>query len=137
MAFTASPALIRNPISKQNVVVCDMLDNTCRDKFSFRNKGIYKGQRNLQDHLTVANAVSPSCVIVPPQPPEKRSETTGDHQHHVAWTSIHQERWEGELLVQGHIPLWLVSGFFFFLSFPNNNSFNQIKPILYFYCRKL
>ncbi|AES73861.1 putative oxidoreductase [Medicago truncatula] len=107
MAFTASPAIIRNPISKQNMVVCDMLDNTCRKKFSFRNKGIYKGQHNLRDHLTVTNVVSPSRVIAPPPPPEKRSETTGDHQHHVAWTSIPQERWEGELLVQGHIPLWL------------------------------
>jgi len=113
MAFTASPSIIRNPISKQNMVFCDMLDNTCRNKFSFRNQGIYKGQRNHQDHLTVTNVVSPSRVIAPPPPPEKRSGTTGDHQHHVAWTSIPQERWEGELLVQGHIPLWLVSGIFF------------------------
>ncbi|KAG0457826.1 hypothetical protein HPP92_022691 [Vanilla planifolia] len=26
---------------------------------------------------------------------------------HAAWTSIRQERWEGELQVQGEIPLWL------------------------------
>lgn len=26
----------------------------------------------------------------------------------AAWTSICQEKWEGELVVQGEIPLWLV-----------------------------
>jgi carlactone synthase/all-trans-10'-apo-beta-carotenal 13,14-cleaving dioxygenase len=108
------------------MIVCDMADNTCRDKFSFRNKGIDKGQRNLQDRLTVANVVSPSRVITPPPPPEKRSGTTDGRQHHVAWTSVPQERWEGELLVQGHIPLWLVSNFFFFYQhsyFSSSNNF--------------
>ncbi|KAK4401182.1 Carotenoid cleavage dioxygenase 8B, chloroplastic [Sesamum angolense] len=27
--------------------------------------------------------------------------------NHVAWTSVRQERWQGELHVQGEIPLWL------------------------------
>lgn len=26
----------------------------------------------------------------------------------VAWTSVQQERWEGELVVEGEIPKWLV-----------------------------
>lgn len=26
----------------------------------------------------------------------------------AAWTSIRQERWEGDLAVEGHLPLWLV-----------------------------
>lgn len=26
----------------------------------------------------------------------------------VAWTSVRQERWEGELVVEGEIPKWLV-----------------------------
>ncbi|CAN1784995.1 Carotenoid cleavage dioxygenase 8 homolog B, chloroplastic [Linum perenne] len=30
-----------------------------------------------------------------------------DDKNHTAWTSIRQERWEGELAVEGHIPLWL------------------------------
>ena len=29
----------------------------------------------------------------------------------AAWTSIRQERWEGELVVQGEIPLWLVCSY--------------------------
>lgn len=29
-------------------------------------------------------------------------------QVHTAWTSIRQERWEGELEVEGQLPLWLV-----------------------------
>ncbi|CAI0409007.1 unnamed protein product [Linum tenue] len=30
-----------------------------------------------------------------------------DVKSHTAWTSVRQERWEGELAVQGQIPLWL------------------------------
>lgn len=115
MSFTASPSIIRNSNSwPKNMVVCDMPHHACRDSSFFPNKGISKARRNLQNHLTVANVASPLHVTAPP--PEKPPGTTGGRQHHVAWTSISQERWEGELLVQGHIPLWLVSAslFFFF-----------------------
>ncbi|XP_047306933.1 carotenoid cleavage dioxygenase 8 homolog B, chloroplastic [Impatiens glandulifera] len=40
-------------------------------------------------------------VVAPPQ------ELAGKNQKLAAWTSIRQERWEGELTVQGDIPLWL------------------------------
>ncbi|KAF4377217.1 carotenoid cleavage dioxygenase 8 homolog B, chloroplastic [Cannabis sativa] len=55
--------------------------------------------------------IMPKTSPVPPplQPPEKKSlrrEWSGSD-HHVAWTSVRQERWEGELLVDGDIPLWL------------------------------
>lgn len=141
MAFIASQA-IRNSISRPtNQVVCDMSDKGSMDRFSFKNKGIYKGQRNLQDHLTVANVASPLPVIAPP--PEERSGTTGGRRHHVAWTSIPQERWEGELLVQGQIPLWLVSDDFnliyiaefpytkYFFSFPKHSCFSNILVYIY------
>ena len=32
----------------------------------------------------------------------------GDCTKHSAWTSIRQERWEGDLAVEGRIPEWLV-----------------------------
>ncbi|CAL4897013.1 unnamed protein product [Urochloa decumbens] len=31
----------------------------------------------------------------------------GSASHHCAWANIRQERWEGDLAVQGHIPAWL------------------------------
>ncbi|CAL5000564.1 unnamed protein product [Urochloa decumbens] len=31
----------------------------------------------------------------------------GGANHHCAWTNIRRERWEGDLVVQGHIPAWL------------------------------
>ncbi|KAL8255899.1 hypothetical protein R6Q59_030966 [Mikania micrantha] len=30
-----------------------------------------------------------------------------DERRLVAWTSVRQERWEGELVVEGEIPKWL------------------------------
>lgn len=100
--FTPLPS-VRNSISWPTMLVPNMSDNTS----SLRNKGIYKGQRNLRDS-NVANVASPLPVIAPPTP-EERPPTSGSRHHHVAWTSIPQERWEGELHVQGQIPLWLVS----------------------------
>ncbi|XP_021911970.1 carotenoid cleavage dioxygenase 8 homolog B, chloroplastic-like [Carica papaya] len=38
--------------------------------------------------------------------PSLETEIMGNR-NHVAWTSVRQERWEGELAVEGEIPLWL------------------------------
>ena len=115
MAFTTLPS-IRNSISCPTMLVPDMPHNN----ISLRNKGfIYKGQHgiNLRD-FTKANVASPSLPVIAPPTPEERTEPTADDRHHhVAWTSIPQERWEGELQVQGQIPLWLVSLSFFFLMY--------------------
>ncbi|XP_028802202.1 carotenoid cleavage dioxygenase 8 homolog B, chloroplastic [Neltuma alba] len=72
------------------------------------NKGFFRTQRSFLPDLTVTNVASPSPPVAPPPltTPTERSETTGDRQH-PAWTSIPQERWEGELHVQGRIPSWL------------------------------
>ncbi|KHN18168.1 Carotenoid cleavage dioxygenase 8, chloroplastic [Glycine soja] len=105
MAFTFSPS-IRNSISWPTMLVPDMPDIN----ISLRNKGIYKGKRNINlRDLTKANVASPSLPLIAPPTPEERPGITHDchHHHHVAWTSIPQERWEGELQVQGQIPLWL------------------------------
>jgi len=97
---TSSPTIFLPPISHRN------------NHLLPPNKLIInKGQRNLRD-LTVANVASPSLpMITPPTPEGHRSETTAGrrHHHHVAWTSVPQERWEGELQVEGQIPPWLVT----------------------------
>lgn len=110
MAYTIFPA-IRNSISVPTMAVSD--NNNKKDGFSFgnnnnNNKGFFKSQRNLQHLLTVTNVATPSPVIAPPPLtlPEGSETTAGCW--HPAWTSIPQERWEGELHVQGQIPLWLV-----------------------------
>ncbi|XP_042492543.1 carotenoid cleavage dioxygenase 8 homolog B, chloroplastic-like [Macadamia integrifolia] len=69
-------------------------------------KGLFPfTDRNMQE-LTVTNvATSPRPAVVIPEP-SLPTETVKD-QKLAAWTSVQQERWEGELLVQGEIPLWL------------------------------
>lgn len=99
MAFTSLMS-IKNSITLPTMVVSD---NNFRNGFSLRNKGIYKSQPNLQD-LTIANVASPLSA---PPPTLKEPSESRHQQQHVAWTSVLQERWEGELLVQGQIPLWL------------------------------
>ncbi|XP_043705102.1 carotenoid cleavage dioxygenase 8 homolog B, chloroplastic [Telopea speciosissima] len=62
-------------------------------------------RRNLQE-LTITNVATsprPSVIIPDPSPPME----TLNAPKLAAWKSIRQERWEGELLVHGEIPLWL------------------------------
>lgn len=76
--------------------------NSGRDGFNPLKKGGTSRKR-----LTSTNVASPPlpAIAAPHLPPSKES---GDRRSHVAWTSVRQERWEGELNVQGQIPLWLV-----------------------------
>ncbi|KAJ8443392.1 hypothetical protein Cgig2_018825 [Carnegiea gigantea] len=52
----------------------------------------------------VTNAIAPP---LPPLPRTQKEETKSNGGRLAAWTSIKQERWEGELQVEGDIPLWL------------------------------
>ncbi|CAN4076663.1 unnamed protein product [Withania somnifera] len=61
-----------------------------------------KNKKSL-DLKLVTKAASQLPVIVPPpdqQVIKKEKKLT-------AWTSVRQERWEGELVVEGDLPLWL------------------------------
>ena len=77
--------------------------------FDQSNRGFFLGNKagfvRKQDKqgLTITRVASPLPVIVP----SLEKEIVPDR-NHVAWTSVRQERWEGELAVQGEIPLWLV-----------------------------
>ncbi|KAJ4957586.1 hypothetical protein NE237_024697 [Protea cynaroides] len=59
-----------------------------------------------KQELTITNvATRPRPAVFIPDP-SLPTETINDRKL-AAWTSIRQERWEGELLVRGEIPLWL------------------------------
>ncbi|KAL7159321.1 hypothetical protein ABFS83_01G019500 [Erythranthe nasuta] len=53
--------------------------------------------------LTISNVATkpPSNVVIPSKQDDQNIKKN------VAWTSVKQERWQGDLLVQGQIPLWL------------------------------
>ncbi|KAK4422267.1 Carotenoid cleavage dioxygenase 8B, chloroplastic [Sesamum alatum] len=54
--------------------------------------------------LVITNNIATKPPSVGSPQPEKEIE---NDRKHVAWTSVRQERWQGELHVQGEIPLWL------------------------------
>ncbi|KAK6163591.1 hypothetical protein DH2020_000455 [Rehmannia glutinosa] len=51
--------------------------------------------------LSISNVATKPAVIVPSK------QDAENNRKLVAWTSVRQERWQGELHVQGKIPLWL------------------------------
>ncbi|XP_039051144.1 carotenoid cleavage dioxygenase 8 homolog B, chloroplastic-like [Hibiscus syriacus] len=67
------------------------------NNFGFASKPERRG-------LTITRVANPSRPVVVPS---LDKETVNPDRNHVAWTSVRQERWEGELLVQGDLPLWL------------------------------
>ncbi|THG12880.1 hypothetical protein TEA_015772 [Camellia sinensis var. sinensis] len=69
---------------------------------SFCGKSVFSKKHSTRD-LTITNVASKLPATIPP--PEKKISTSD--RKLVAWTSIRQERWEGELVVEGEIPLWL------------------------------
>lgn len=75
--------------------------------FSFGSSNVVTLKRNVRG-LTVTNVATPSPAIAPSWETESVV-----NQNHVAWTSVRQERWEGELIVEGEIPLWLVCQSYF------------------------
>ncbi|KAF5456476.1 hypothetical protein F2P56_025959 [Juglans regia] len=62
-------------------------------------------KRNVRD-LIVTHVATPTTPL-PTVAPSWEKESVGNRMNHVAWTSVRQERWEGELIVEGEIPLWL------------------------------
>lgn len=121
MAYTSLPAM-RNSVPSYYLPTMAVSENSKKKQeaaFSIfgnnnnnnNNKVSFcKTQRisNLQNLTISTNVVTNNPATAPP--PERSPETTvsGGPHHHPAWTSILQDRWEGELQVQGQIPLWLV-----------------------------
>lgn len=65
-----------------------------------------KNKKNL-DFKLVTKVASQLPVIVPPTD----QHVTKKEKKLAAWTSVRQERWEGELVVEGELPLWLVCSY--------------------------
>lgn len=89
--------------------VSDYSNQNIRDGFNPLKKNLSDTRKKHNGRgLVSTNVASPPLPAVAPLLlPRRDSGNSGDRSH-VAWTSVRQERWEGELLVQGEIPLWLV-----------------------------
>ncbi|PNS92611.1 hypothetical protein POPTR_018G044100v4 [Populus trichocarpa] len=99
MASLAFSAKLGRCISPSNAMVSDQYESK-REGLSF-GKGIFARKRDPRDSVVTKVATQAPTVI-----PSLEKELAGDR-NHVAWTSVQQERWEGELAVEGEIPLWL------------------------------
>ncbi|XXG45843.1 hypothetical protein AAC387_Pa02g0816 [Persea americana] len=74
-----------------------------RLKHGFLSKSTHlKTMHRMQDSQLVRVATEPSVMVPSPATTENYNE-----KELAAWKSIQQERWEGELNVEGEIPLWL------------------------------
>lgn len=103
-SITSSSAMIRNT----SLQVPDKYFNPMvSDRFSKKKGLVAIRKRDVVRGLTVTSVATPS---LPKTSPPLKSGDRRDHSSHVhvAWTSVRQERWEGELVVHGEIPLWLV-----------------------------
>ncbi|XP_068638530.1 carotenoid cleavage dioxygenase 8 homolog B, chloroplastic-like [Aristolochia californica] len=75
--------------------------NNQQDRQGFYSKSLLPFRRPMLDSTVTNVAVKPP-VILPPLV----TETFHDNRL-AAWKSIRQERWDGELKVEGEIPFWL------------------------------
>lgn len=99
---------------------CNSPSNVTKIRFGHHVKDEYYsilGKVNFSSkickrNLILTNVASkvPALAPTPIVTPTMDQETVDEFESKLAaWTSIRQERWEGELDVQGQIPLWLVS----------------------------
>nr|ANB49723.1 carotenoid cleavage dioxygenase 8 a [Lilium hybrid cultivar] len=78
------------------------ISNSLRPRLN-QNVSLLSSGRHGLDSFKIGVATS-SPPTIPRRTPEVDS---GFDYKLAAWTSIQQERWEGELVVEGEIPLWL------------------------------
>ncbi|KAF3446406.1 hypothetical protein FNV43_RR11585 [Rhamnella rubrinervis] len=90
-----------------NSILFDNLVLKTPPKFCKNNYQTFVSKRKVG--LTVTNVATPIRPTAPSLDNNEGSNDDHDERKlsHVAWTSVRQERWEGELAVQGTIPLWL------------------------------
>ncbi|KAG6489048.1 carotenoid cleavage dioxygenase 8 homolog B, chloroplastic-like [Zingiber officinale] len=88
-AFFASPKSVASP---PNMPRCALLNPA--------------GERRRRDSVKagVATEVTPSVIDDPVRPPVVTGREAGKL---AAWRSVRQERWQGEMPVEGDIPRWL------------------------------
>ncbi|XP_056166777.1 carotenoid cleavage dioxygenase 8 homolog B, chloroplastic-like [Syzygium oleosum] len=75
-----------------------------KDWFGLGNKNLPgRNARGDLRELTIANVANQAPIV---SKPSTGKEAMGGR-NHISWTSIPQHWWEGELGVEGEIPLWL------------------------------
>ncbi|CAK7353196.1 unnamed protein product [Dovyalis caffra] len=99
MASFAFSAGVGRYISPSNAMVSVNCENRS-EGFSL-GEGIFARKRDPRYSVITKVATQAPTMV-----PSLEKELAIDR-NHVAWTSVRQERWEGELAVQGEIPLWL------------------------------
>ncbi|KAM7493326.1 hypothetical protein LguiB_027935 [Lonicera macranthoides] len=79
-------------------------DLNIRDGSVF-GKAIFSRKLAKKRELSIMNVATKSPAVALPC---RREVTVGDDRRKLAaWTSVRRERWEGELPVEGEIPIWL------------------------------
>ncbi|KAG2600670.1 hypothetical protein PVAP13_5KG548400 [Panicum virgatum] len=67
----------------------------------------FPSQRTRPGPTSLSNPAVLSAKTASPSPAAAKAAAGGCATKLSAWTSIRQERWEGDLAVDGHLPLWL------------------------------
>ncbi|PON94648.1 Carotenoid cleavage dioxygenase [Trema orientale] len=106
MAYITSSSAIINCILQPKTLVPDYKINHIRDHHRYSKETSFMTRKRA---LMITNVATPPLPkTVAPSPPSDQKNGRRDWSHvHVAWTSVRQEKWEGELAVEGEIPLWL------------------------------
>ncbi|XP_076935954.1 carotenoid cleavage dioxygenase 8 homolog B, chloroplastic-like isoform X1 [Bidens hawaiensis] len=97
MAFSPSYSTIKNYGSRSCMSVADQ---GSRDA-TFGQAMLWKNSKSRE--LGIASVATDLPPVVQ-QPPRKE---VAKERKLAAWTSVQQDRWEGELVVEGEIPKWL------------------------------
>lgn len=88
------------------MTLLEKFDHVKHDHSTFMKVNFTNNKSQKRD-LTIANVATKHPTIAPPARPPPTS-TVQHERKLVAWTSVRQESWQGELEVEGEIPLWLV-----------------------------
>ncbi|XP_009626361.1 carotenoid cleavage dioxygenase 8 homolog B, chloroplastic [Nicotiana tomentosiformis] len=84
-----------------NKILSDIFDHGKDEPYFGKVKINEKVKKNLALKLVSNVANQLPVIVLPPDEVVKKEKKL------AAWTSVRQERWEGELVVEGDLPLWL------------------------------
>ncbi|CAN7108644.1 unnamed protein product [Brassica rapa subsp. narinosa] len=91
-------------MSHHHVLSSTRITTLCSDK---ANDNQQRKTKLRISHRFFSRRTISAAVINSASPVPKKETVEDERRCHVAWTSVQQEKWEGELTVQGKIPTWL------------------------------
>ncbi|GMH10797.1 hypothetical protein Nepgr_012638 [Nepenthes gracilis] len=95
------------PLPKTSHLLSGVQPYSHAENCSLFGRSILRSRRDIGDSM-VANIATKQPLIAPaPPPPPLEKEEARNNGKLAAWTSIKQEKWEGEVVVEGEIPSWL------------------------------